>query len=334
MSDQTRAPGLVDVHAHFVTPDYMTAARAAGHLLPDGMPGWPHWDARTHLELMDHWGVATSILSISSPGVHFGDDLAARALCRQVNDAGADIAREHRERFGHFASLPLPDVESALAEASRALDELGSDGLAVQANAGGKYLGALEFEPLWAELNRRRAVVFVHPTSPCCTTALSLGRPRPMMEFLFDSARAASDLVFSGVLDRYPQVQWIFTHGGGVLPLLADRMELFRTVFMGGGSDVPAVQEQLARLWWDTAGTPFPRQVPALISAFGSQRILYGSDYCWTPAAGVAAQLAAIDAAGQPSGTSWRELTTRNASRLLPRPFPRAGVVAATVPRL
>ncbi|MCO5972800.1 amidohydrolase family protein [Actinoallomurus soli] len=318
MSRQPYAEGLVDVHAHFVTDEYVAAARAAGHLRPDGMPGWPRWDAAAHLELMDEWGVATSILSISSPGTHFGNDRAARALCREVNDVGAGVAREHPGRFGHFASLPLPDVEGALAEASRALDELSSWGVAVVTNAGGRYLGAIEYEPLWAELDRRRAVVFVHPTSPCCGEALSLGRPRPMMEFIFDSARAAADLVFGGVITRYPGIQWIFTHGGGSLPLLADRMELFRTVFLGGAGDAPTVQEQLAGLWWDMAGTPFPRQIPALVDAFGSRRILYGSDYCWTPAAGTAAQVASIDGAEQPPGTTWRALTTRNSSRLFP----------------
>jgi predicted TIM-barrel fold metal-dependent hydrolase len=324
VSERTPAEGLVDVHAHFVTDGYLGAARAAGHLQPDGMPGWPRWDAATHLELMDEWGVATSILSISSPGVHFGDDRAARALCREVNDAGARVARRYPGRFGHFASLPLPDVEGALAEAARALDELGSHGLAVLSNAGGAYLGAVRFAPLWAELDRRGAVVFVHPTSPCHDPVPR--RPRPMMEFVFDSARAAADLVFNGVLTRWPRIRWIFTHGGGSLPLLADRMELFRTVFLdrdgqglqSGRPDVPAVQQQLAGLWWDLAGTPFPHQVPALVSAFGSRRILYGSDYCWTPPAGTAAQVASIDEAPQPPGTTWRALTTSNALRLLP----------------
>lgn len=318
MSERGQADGLVDVHAHFVTEEYATAAKAAGHVLPDGMPGWPDWDAGRHLELMDEWGLSTSVLSISSPGVHFGDDEAARALCRQVNDVGAGLARDHPGWFGHFASLPLPDVDGALAEAARALDELGSHGLAVKTNAGGVYLGAAAFEPLWEELDRRGAVVFVHPTSPCGGADLSLGRPRPMMEFIFDSARAAADLVFAGVLVRYPGIRWIFTHGGGALPLLADRMELFRTVFLHEASDAPAVQEQLAGLWWDMAGTPFPRQIPALADAFGTERILFGSDYCWTPPAGTTAQVESIDRAEQPVGATWRELTTANAARLLP----------------
>jgi predicted TIM-barrel fold metal-dependent hydrolase len=309
----------VDMHAHFVTDRYVREAMAAGHVLPDGMAGWPSWDPTTHLALMDQWGVGISILSISSPGTHFGDDAAARALTRHVNEAGAQAVRAHPGRFGHFAALPLPDVEGSLSEVEYALDRLGSDGVAIETNAHGLYLGNPRFEPLWSELDGRRAVVLVHPTSPACFERLALGRPRPMLEFIFDSTRTISDLVFTGVLHRYPGIEWVFTHGGGALPLLADRMELFRTVFLGGDRDGPSVQDQVRHLWFDTAGTPFPHQVPALVSAFGSDRLLYGSDYCWTPAAGTAAQVSSIDLAQQPNGDSWRALTTRNAGRLLPR---------------
>jgi predicted TIM-barrel fold metal-dependent hydrolase len=300
---------LVDVHAHFLTPEYVEAARAAGHEHPDGMPGWPTWNAREHVELMDRWGIGTSMLSISSPGTHFGDDAAARALTRHVNDTGATIRAEHPSRFGHFASLPLPDVDGALGELDRALDELGATGVTVESNAHGRYLGDIRYEPLWAEINRRRTPVFLHPTSPPHAEIIALGRPRPMLEFIFDTTRTVSDLVFAGVFQRYPDIPWIIPHGGGTLPLLAERLELFRTglgTSDGTGTPVP---DQLARLWFDLAGTPFPHQVPALTSAFGTERILYGSDYCWTPPALVDAQLATIE-------DTWRALTTSNAHRL------------------
>jgi 6-methylsalicylate decarboxylase len=318
--------GLIDVHAHFVTEEYVAAARAAGIDHPDGMPGWPSWDADEHLALMDRGGIDKAYLSVSSPGVHFGDDTAARDIARTVNECGAALRTKYPLRFGHFAALPLPDVGGSLAEAAFALDVLGSDGVVVESNHHGVYLGDARFEPLWADLDRRGALVFVHPTSPPPAETIALGRPRPMLEFLFDTARAASDLVLGGVLARHPRIRWVLTHGG-VLPLLADRMDLFRTVFRAGESDGGSdgesdggsVADQLGRLWYDMAGTPFPRQIPALDAAFGTERLLYGSDYCWTPAGAALAQIGSIDAAEPPVGAaSWRELTTRNAHRLLP----------------
>ncbi|GAB1820233.1 amidohydrolase family protein [Herbidospora sp. RD11066] len=313
------AAELIDVHAHFVTADYIEAAASAGHVTPDGMPRWPSWSPEDHLRLMDAHGIRTAMLSVSSPGTHFGDDAAARKLSRQVNDHAAEVALRHPGRFGHFASLPLPDVEGSLAELAYALDDLGSDGVALMSNAHGRYLGNQAYEPLWAELDRRGAVVFVHPTSPQNHEQVAIGRPRPMLEFIFDTTRTVSDLVFGGVLTRHPGIRWIFTHGGGTLPLLADRMELFRTAFNGGSPDDPTVVEQVAGLWFDIAGTPFPRQVPALTRAFGTDKVLYGSDYCFTPIPAVAAQIASIDEAGQPGETTWRALTTVNARRLLSR---------------
>ncbi|MFC8452095.1 amidohydrolase family protein [Kitasatospora sp. NPDC057223] len=309
--------GLIDVHAHFVTDGYVAAARSAGIEHPDGMPGWPGWSVEQHLDLMERSGIQKSYLSISSPGVHFGDDAAARALAREVNEFGARVRSERPQQFGHFASLPLPDIEGSLAEAAHALDVLGADGVTVETNHHGSYLGDPRLEPLWEDLDRRGALVFVHPTSPPHADELSPGRPRPMLEFLFDTARTASDLLLRGVLARHPRIRWVLTHGGGVLPLLADRMDLFRTMLDSGPQDAPSAVEQLGRLWYDMAGTPFPRQIPALDAAFGTDRLLYGSDYCWTPAGAVLAHVASVDSAAPPSATgSWRDLTTRNAGRL------------------
>ncbi|MGW3953256.1 amidohydrolase family protein [Streptomyces sp. NPDC004752] len=320
-----RPTSLIDVHAHFLTPRYIEAAKAAGHVRPDGMPGWPTWDAGRHLDLMDEWGIATSLLSISSPGTHFGDAAAARALSRHVNETGAELKHQHPSRFGHFASLPLPDIDAALDELAYAMDQLGSDGVTLQTNAHGSYLGNPRFAPLLAELDRRQTPTFVHPTSPPTFETVSLGRPRSMLEFIFDTARTVSDLVFNGRLRQYPDIPWILTHGAGALPLLAPRMEMFRSVLPAddtpspGNPTHPSVPEEIRGLWFDIAGTPFPHQVPALTSAFGTERILYGSDHCFTPPAAIAAQLASIEAAPQPEDDTWRTLTTRNAYRLFPR---------------
>ncbi|WP_026197652.1 amidohydrolase family protein [Sciscionella marina] len=308
---------LIDVHAHFLTDRYRTEAREAGHEHPDGMPGWPDWSPEAHLALLDAHRIRTAVISVSSPGVHFGDDRAAAELARQVNDFAADLERAHPGRFRQFASLPLPDIPASLAELDRALDELDAAGVILESNIAGNYLGDPHFAPLLAALDERRAVAFVHPTSPSCWRALSPQRPRPMLEFPFESTRTVTDLLLTGALQRYPRIRFVIPHCGGTLPMLADRIELFRTAFTSqdGRADTRTL---LAGLWYDLAGTPFPAQAPALAQLVGTERLLYGSDYCWTPRPAVSEQIAALDRAPEPAGhTDWRQLTTRNAQRLL-----------------
>lgn len=318
MSANRRVPFAADVHTHFLTGRYVAEARAAGIAHPDGMPGWPEWTPERHLSLMDACGIRRAYLSISSPGVHFGDDDAARRLATHVNEFGTQLVAEHPERFGIFAILPLPAVDYAIAEARHALDDRRSDGVAVLTNASGHYLGHPENNALWAELHQREAIVFVHPTSPPEAQAVSLGRPHPMMEFIFETARAVADLALNGTFERFPGIRWIFSHGGGALPLLADRIELFRTTILGDQDPSHrSVQSQLRDVWFDFAGTPFPHQIPAVVRSFGDRKIVYGSDACWTADAGVEHQVATIDTAPPPlRGGSWRDLANRNSERL------------------
>lgn len=322
MSPDRTAEELVDVHAHFVTDRYRTAAREAGHQVPDGMPAWPEWSSDTHLAMMDAHRIRTAVLSVSSPGVHFGDDRAAAALARHVNDFAAELQRSHPDRFRQFASLPLPDVPAALAELDRACDDLAAAGVVLESNFAGRYLGDPHFEPLLAALDERAAVTFLHPTSPACWSPLTTDWPRPMLEFPFETTRTVTDLIVTGRLRRFPHIRFVVPHCGGTLPLLADRIDLFRTSFAPTHEE-PRTRELLAQLWYDLAGTPFPAQVPALAELVGTDHLLYGSDYCFTPPEAVAHQLAGIDAApAPPSARDWRTLTSDNARRLLP---PKSG---------
>ena len=307
-------PTLIDVHAHFLLPEYVAAAERAGHLRPDGMPTWPVWNARRHLDLMDRMGIARSILSISSPGVHFGDDFRAQVLARRVNEAAAALTEDHPGRFGFFASLPLPDVPGSLVELEYAFDVLNADGVVLTSNAGGQYPGDPSWDQLWRALDERAAVVFLHPTSPPQWRQVALDRPRPMIEFLFDSARAVTDLVLTGVFSRYPRIRFIVTHAGGVLPLLGDRLDLFRQTY-APVSELPSISGQLQDLWYDVAGTPVPNQLRALEAMAGADHLLYGSDHCFTPVEAVADQIAALD--DSPIARDWRTRTTANAVRLL-----------------
>jgi 6-methylsalicylate decarboxylase len=313
--------GYVDVHAHFVTDSYIAKAQAAGLELPDGNSHWPTWSPKAHLELMDRSGIDTAFLSVSSPGVFFGGDAAARDLAREVNESGAEAVRDHPGRFGLFASLPLPDVDGALKEISYAFDTLGADGVALMTNTDGLYLGNEKLEPVFAELERREAVVFLHPTAPVCWEQSALGRPSPLIEFIFDTARTVTDLLFAGVLERHPGLTVIVPHSGGALPVLADRINgYFRDFGSAPGTEAVDAVTQLGRLYYDTAGSAFPRQLPALLNLVKPEQLLYGSDYCWCPAPAAHAHTSSFDsAAGPVEGVSWRTLTTANARRILPR---------------
>ncbi len=311
--------GLIDVHAHLLPDFYVRQATAAGHAHPDGMGGWPSWSVEAHLDLMDRNGIETSMLSMSSPGVHFGDDQAARLLARRVNEYTAGLTRDHPGRFGTFASLPLPDVDGSLEEIAHAFDELDADGVTLLTHTRGLYLGDQHLDPVFAELDRRRAVVVLHPTSPVCWEQSALGRPRPMVEYIFDTARTVTDLVLAGVLTRHPNMRVIVPHCGGAVPVLADRINEFTGQFLPSAekSASPDAVQQLQGLYYDMAGTAFPRQVPALLKLVDPDRVLFGSDYCWTPPPLADAHIAAIDAAESPvEGTTWRSLTTANAQRL------------------
>jgi predicted TIM-barrel fold metal-dependent hydrolase len=305
----------IDVHAHHVPDGYRAALVANGHAQPDGFPQIPEWSAAEHVAAMDRLGIATSILSISSPGVHLADEAATRDLAREVNEAGRRAVVDHPGRFGLFASLPLPDVDAAIAEIAFCCDHLDVDGFALLTNVGGTYLGDPAFEPVFAELDRRRARVFLHPTSPPCWERTSLGRPRPMLEFLFDTTRAVVDLVLDGTLARHGDLALIVPHAGATLPLVADRIGAF-SLLLGVDPAVDVLRD-LGRLHYDLAGFPVPRQLDALLTLTSLDHLHYGSDYPFTPefaAAGAVERLAQV---GEPPG-SVLEALRANTERLFP----------------
>jgi 6-methylsalicylate decarboxylase len=311
---QTAGP-LVDFHAHFLPQVYLDRAKAAGQS-PDGMPAWPAWTLNDHLLLMDLTGIGISVLSISSPGVHFGDDAAASALARLVNDEAASLVSGRKDRLRFLASLPLPDVDGAVREWQRVGGADGCVGAIIMSHAAGLYPGNPRFEPLWQELNKSPTVVLMHPTSPLNWRAVSANRPRPMAEFYFESARACLDMFKATLVERYPNIRLLIPHCGGALPIALDRvMMLAGNGLSGAPSSTPA---QVRKLWFDSAGSPFPVQIPALLRHTTADRVVYGSDFCFTPSIGVLAQMASItSAAPSPLGTSWIATMTRNGSVLL-----------------
>lgn len=285
---------MIDVHAHYLPGFYREALLAHGHAQPDGFPIIPEWSAGEHVAIMDRLGIATSVLSVSSPGVHLADGAPTAELTRAVNDAGRRAVIDHPGRFGLFAALPLPDVDAALAEIEYCARELAVNGFGLLTNVGGRYLGDAAFEPVFAALDRRGARLFIHPTSAPCWEHTSLGRPRPMIEFFFDTTRAVVDLVLNGIVSRYPGIVWIIPHAGATLPMLADRVALFGPL-LGSSADVLA---DLGRLHYDLAGAPVPRQLDALLTLAPREHLHYGSDYPFTPEFAVTAArqwLAGVD---------------------------------------
>jgi len=282
------ADGLIDVHHHFLPDSYRRAAVAAGHAQPDGMPVLPAWSEADMLAMMDDVGVAFAALSISSPGVYFGDEGASAELARLVNEEGARLKTAHPARVGFFASLPLPHVELALAEIDHAFDTLHADGVVLYSNTRDIYPGDPRFDAVFAELNRRRALVFLHPTSPhcpCCSDRED-ALPRPVLEFMFETTRAVTSLIVSGTLNRYPDLRLIVPHAGATLPVLADRIAATANAGLIPGLQAQgpdAVFRTLARLHYDVAGMPVPRLLPALRTFADPTHLLYGSDWPFTP---------------------------------------------------
>ena len=192
--------GWIDVHHHIVPKDYVKALSKLGVTAGLGV-ALPKWDVHKALDVMDEHGIASAVVSISAPGVYFGGrdralEIAAE-LSRQTNEFCAELIREHPGRFGAFATLPLPDVDAALKELAHSLDELRLDGVVLLSNYDGYYLGDPKFDALFAELNRRKAVVFVHPQSPPAAKDFHLGLPEAMLDVCFDTTRTAFSLIVS-----------------------------------------------------------------------------------------------------------------------------------------
>ena len=289
MSLFSTSPRL-DVHAHFIPDFYREAALAAGISKPDGMPEWPAWSEQEALATMDRLGIGAALLSLSSPGVRLGaaaTDADARQMARRVNEAGAALVRAHPTRFGLLASLPLPDLAGALDELRYAYDMLHADGIVLETNYQGTYVGDPALEPLLAALHARRAVVLLHPTAPPggVVPLVGLGYPTPLLEFMFETTRTVTDMLLKRVPQRYPGIRWIVPHAGAALPVLLDRVA---GQAHGMHLDPQATQELFAALrtfYFDLAGMPLPRTLPALRTLADPTRLLYGTDYCFAPEA-------------------------------------------------
>jgi len=312
----------IDVHAHFVPEFYRRAAEEAGFGKPDGMPGIPKWSLESALATMDRNDIEVAMLSISAPGIHFGDVRSTITLARQVNEYAADIVSKHPGRFGFFAMLPLPDVEAALQEASFALDVLKADGIVITSNQNGIYPGDPRYEPVFADLGRRKANLFIHPTSPSCTCegGTELNFPRPIIEFMFETTRVVTNLILTGTTRRHAGLQLIIPHAGAALPVLADRIAgVLAMLPMTSQLQPDDVFDELRRIFYDVAGFVLPSLLPALLAITDRDHLLYGSDWPHSPEPIVAKLIADLENSGVFDPPQLSALWHGNARSLFPR---------------
>jgi predicted TIM-barrel fold metal-dependent hydrolase len=300
----------IDVHHHFYAPDYLAVMGEMGK-----RPIVRDWTIARSLEEMDKNGVATAVLSLSPPGLHHVGRDETRRLARAVNEHAATMRATHPARFGHFASVPLPDVDGTLAEIAHALDTLKADGIQLMTSYGERYPGHPDFAPVMEELNRRRALVFIHPLAPvCCAPSLRWIQPS-LFEFTQDTNRCVFSLLFSGTLARFPDIRFIFCHSGAAVPILAGRAAV-----MGFGREFAdkmpnGIDHELRKLHYDVALQANRPALAALFAYVPISQVLLGSDY---PFGTSADGIRGLEDYGLKPG-DLAAIYRGNAERLLPR---------------
>jgi predicted TIM-barrel fold metal-dependent hydrolase len=272
-------PYRIDVHHHILPSEYVSALVSSG-ITASGGRALPVWDVQSTLALMDRHSIATAITSIAEPGIYFGDRLFARDLARRCNEYSAQLVHAYPQRFGAFAILPLPDVDAALRELEYALDTLTLDGVVLLSSVDGRYPGDPMFDALFTELNRRKAVVFLHPTVPAINSELKLDLPPFLIEFVFDTTRAVTNLMYSGALERCPDIRFILAHAGGTVPYLAYRIAMGQIMLPGAPQ---GVMTYLKQFYYDTALSANPYALRSLTELVDATHILFGSDYPFAP---------------------------------------------------
>lgn len=298
----------IDTHHHVVPPFYRDWLAARG-LDAGGLP-IPQWSAEASLELMKATRTRTAILSVSTPGVEPAEGREAASMARRLNEYCHQLTLDHPGRFGYFATLTLPDVDRAIAEMDHAYDELDADGVILLANCKGTYLGDPSFEPLMKALDDRSAVVLVHPQA--LPGGSVPGLPAYTADFLLDTTRAALNLSRNGVLDCYPRIRFILSHGGGMIPWAAPRLSPSASPT---GDPLDGLR-RLRRFHLDTALTPSPLSMPALLRFARRSHVLFGSDFPYAPARASVAFATMLTA--YPT-TRHHAIDRGNAEKLFPR---------------
>jgi predicted TIM-barrel fold metal-dependent hydrolase len=302
-------PHRVDFHHHFLPPRHVEKILAQRE---SGRP--PKWTPEITLQEMDKNGVATAITSLVQPGVWFGDIEASRSIARYCNEYAAQMAADHPGRFGFFAAIPLPDIEGSLREIDYALGTLKADGIGLMTEFDGKYLGDPAFTPVFEELNRRKAIVYTHPTQPQCCTGLVKGVTVSTIEYATDTTRTIASLLFTGTAARFADIRFMFSHGGGTLPFLLGRFE--RLAEERKDAWAPnGVTPQLKKFYYEVAQANHPGALAALLKLAPLSNVVFGSDYPLRPVSEAVEGVAKYEF----TAAQRRAIERDNALRLVPR---------------
>ena len=272
------SPRRIDVHFHLIPPFYREAVYGTGR--GPALGKYPEWTPELALDVMDAHGIEVALTSLAQPGVGFGSAASAQALARRCNDYAAELVARWPTRFGAFGTVPTWSTRGALDEIAYSLDVLKFDGVSLFASYGENFLGDPRFDPLFAMLNERGAVVFIHPGLHPSSKGLALPWPAFMMEYLFDTTRAAVNLIFSGAIERFPRVRFILPHAGGLVPYFAWRLSVSPMI----DQRLPQLTREqvyaaLKRFWYDNALSPGEQTFGSLDRVASPERIVFGTDY-------------------------------------------------------
>ena len=315
--DKQPAARRIDIHQHFVSPSFLAFLGAKNAISPvPGFAAWKDFSPARAVETLDRVGTQTAMLSITAPGVWFGDGPEARKLAREMNEyAAAKMVADYKGRFGLFAVLPLPDVQGSLQEIAYALDTLKADGVGILTSYGNAWLGDPQFAPVLEELNRRKAVVYTHPTDAQCCQGLIPRVNNQLLEYPTDTTRTIFSLVVSEAATKYSDIRFIFSHAGGTITSVAGRLLGPEMANLAGQPKPNSRLYHLRRFFYDTAGSANPVNMNALKTLVPTTQILFGTD---APFFDGAPQVQALQASGF-LGDELRAIERDNALQLLPR---------------
>jgi aminocarboxymuconate-semialdehyde decarboxylase len=286
---------IVDVHNHFYPPEYIDALRSPESAVTVRMDGdgnpeihYPgdynvavpgHRDIAYRQGVLEREGVDTQVITLTTPGTHVETPARAVRLASMVNDAFAKVISERGPRFTALATLPLNDPKASVAELRRSVEQIGLRGAMLFSNVNGVSLADERYWPLYETANELGAILHIHPTNPVNVDAMREYWLMPLVGFLFDTTVAASHLVFSGVAERFPKIDWVLSHLGGAIPYLAERLDRGFHAFKECRANIAKPPSEYLKHWYyDTVNFDI-HALELAVKFAGADRILAGSDY-------------------------------------------------------